>query len=312
MNLIAAPFTPLAPDGSLNLSVIAPYAARLRKDGVAGVFICGTTGEGLSLTNAERKQVAEAWRAAIAGDTQTGKKLTLIVHVGHTSIADARDLAAHAEKIGADGIAAIGPVYFAPSSDAALIETNRRIAAAAPATPFYYYHMPSMSRASAPVSRWIAQMAAAVPTFRGVKFTYEDLDDYASALAWARARTKETGNEHEVFFGRDEKLLAALKLGATGAVGSTYNFAAPLYLAIARAHAAGDLAEAERLQAFCTQAIDIIVRHGGLPAIKATLALAGIDCGPMRVPLAMPDKPAVAALEKELGEIGYFEAIRRP
>ncbi|MDR1284116.1 MAG: dihydrodipicolinate synthase family protein [Opitutaceae bacterium] len=316
MNLIAAPFTPLAPDGSLNLSVIGAYATRLRRDGVVGVFVCGTTGEGLSLTNAERKQVAEAWRAALADDAQTGtqdgKKLTLIVHVGHTSIDDARDLAAHAERIGADGIAAIGPVYFAPSSDAALVETNRRIAAAAPATPFYYYHMPSMSRAAAPVGRWIAQMASAVPTFRGVKFTYEDFDDYAAALAWARARTQETGREHEVFFGRDEKLLSALKLGATGAVGSTYNFAAPLYLAVARAHAAGDQPEAERLQAFCTQAIDIIVRHGGLPAIKTTLALAGIDCGPMRVPLEMPGKAAVAALGKELGEIGYLEAIRRP
>lgn len=304
MNLIAAPFTPLNADGSLNLKVIEPYAAHLHASGVSGVFICGTTGEGMSLTNAERKQVAEAWRSVVRG------KLTLIVHVGHCCTAEARDLAAHAAQIGVDATASIGPVYFAPTTDASLIELNSQIASAAPKLPFYYYHMPSMCRASAPVHRWIAAMAEALPNFRGVKFTYEDLDDYSASLAWARQQTKATGKDYEVFFGRDEKLLAALKLGATGAVGSTYNFAAPLYLAIARAHAAGNAAEAERVQAFCTRAIDIMVRHGGLPAIKATLALAGIDCGPMRAPLAMPPAAEIAALEKDLAAIGYFDAVK--
>lgn len=304
MNLIAAPFTPLNADGSLNLKVIEPYAAHLHASGVAGVFICGTTGEGMSLSNAERKQVAEAWRSVVRG------KLKLIVHVGHCSVADARDLAEHAARIGADGTAAIGPVFFAPTSDAGLIAVNRQIAAAAPEVPFYAYHMPSMSRAHAPVRRWIEQMDKAIPNFRGVKFTFEDLDDYAASLAWARAQTRATGREYEVFFGRDEKLLSALKLGATGAVGSTYNFGAPLYLAVARAHAAGNAAEAERLQALCTRAIDIMVSHGGLTAIKAALALAGINCGPMRAPLEMPSATEIAAMERELGQIGYFEAVK--
>jgi N-acetylneuraminate lyase len=65
-----------------------------------GVSICGTTGEGLSLTTQERLDLAGRWVGATAG--RQGFKL--IVHVGHTSLAKCRILAAHAQAAGAWGI----------------------------------------------------------------------------------------------------------------------------------------------------------------------------------------------------------------
>ena len=102
--LIAAPYTPLHADGSLNLPVIEKLAASLLANGVTGAFVCGTTGEGVSLTVAERMQVAERWQQI------AGAQLRIIVHVGHTSLVDARSLAAHAEKIGAQGVSCLAPI----------------------------------------------------------------------------------------------------------------------------------------------------------------------------------------------------------
>src|ERR1043165_1641656 len=101
ITLIAAPFTPFHGDGSLNLPVIEKQATALAADGVRGAFVCGTTGEGASLTGAERQQVAARWRE-VASD-----RLEIIVHVGHVCLDEARALAAHAQRSGANGIAAV-------------------------------------------------------------------------------------------------------------------------------------------------------------------------------------------------------------
>src|ERR1041385_6479858 len=91
--LIAAPFTAMRSDGRLNLDLIKAQAAALAESGVGGAFICGTTGEGFSLTTEERLQVGEQWMAVAP------HSLPVIVHVGHQSIGESRKLAAHAQKI---------------------------------------------------------------------------------------------------------------------------------------------------------------------------------------------------------------------
>jgi N-acetylneuraminate lyase len=294
--LIAAPFSPFKVDGSLHLDLVERYAEKLYRDGVSGVFVCGTSGEGMSLTQSERKTLAETWKTAVNG------RMRFIVHVGHASLEEAKDLARHAQHIGADAIAAVGPTFFAPAQPSALVETCRQIAAVAPETPFYYYHMPSMSRVSFPAHTFFAEMAAAIPTFSGLKFTHEDLADYRKCLQLA-------GTRYEVFFGRDEMLLDSLKCGAKSAVGSTYNFAAPLYLKIASSYLAGNHAEAQKLQKLCTDAINIIVRLDGLVGIKATMKLAGIDCGSMRLPMREITQKECAKLEESLRDLGYFNVI---
>src|SRR5947209_17091760 len=97
--LVAAPHTPLHADGSLNLAAIECQAQLLLETGVRGAFVCGTTGESHSLTVEERMQVAARWLQVAGG------RLPVVVHVGHNCLADARALAAHAQRIGADAIA---------------------------------------------------------------------------------------------------------------------------------------------------------------------------------------------------------------
>jgi N-acetylneuraminate lyase len=67
--LIAAPFTPMHLDGTINIELIPEYYQLLKSNGVKGAFITGSTGEGPSLTTGEKKAVIAAWADCNKGDT---------------------------------------------------------------------------------------------------------------------------------------------------------------------------------------------------------------------------------------------------
>lgn len=297
--LVAAPFTPFRPNGDLALDTIPALATLLGKNQVSAAFVCGTTGEGSSMTTEERRQVAAAWRKA------SPPGLKLAVHVGHLSLGDSRALARHAQEIGADAIAAIAPGFFKPATAADLVAWCAEVAAAAPKLPFYYYHMPAMTGVAIPARDFLNQANGQIPNLVGVKFTHEDLVDFADARKTANGR-------YSMLFGRDEILLSGLRLGALGAVGSTYNYAAPLYHQIMKFFATGDLAAAEKDQARAREFIGIMSRAGGLSAGKAIMKFVGVDCGPVRLPLTNLSGQQERGLHNELKSVGFFDYACRP
>lgn len=296
--LVAAPFTPFHADGQLNLEPIPRLARLLAANRIRAAFVCGTTGEGSSLTLEERRRVAEAWRAALPPG------VALIVHVGCPSMGESCELARHAQAIGADSIATIAPHFFKPTGADALVAWCKPIAAGAPRLPFYYYHMPGMTGVRVSASAFIATAIGQIPTLAGIKFTDEDLDDYAQARELGK-------NRYSLLFGRDEILLSGLERGAIGAVGSTYNYAAPIYHRIMRAFAAGDLEAARRDQQRVREFIDIMNQSGGLPAGKAIMRFIGFDCGPVRLPLTPLEPGHESVFHNRLTEIGFFDYASR-
>jgi N-acetylneuraminate lyase len=296
--LVAAPFTAFRPDGELALDVVPRQARRLVRDGVIGAFVCGTTGEGASLSSEERRQVVEAWIAT------RPPKLKVIVHVGHLSLSESRALARHAQDKGADAIAAIAPSFFRPPGVEELVAWCAQVADAAPQLPFFYYHMPAMTGVHIAAVEFLGLAANRIPTLAGVKFTHEDLQDFRAAAAFAPDR-------FPVLFGRDEILLAALEVGARGAVGSTYNYAAQVYHRIMQAHGAGDTATAKREQAKARAFIDVMAAAGGQPAGKAIMRLTGIDCGPVRLPMRTLSEAQTKVLRAQLEAVGFFEFASR-
>jgi N-acetylneuraminate lyase len=296
--LVAAPFTPLQVNGQLNLDVVDHYAKSLCQNGVVGAFICGTTGEGMSLTTSERCRLTERWvKTAPAG-------LRIIVHVGHNSLVDACDLATHAQKTGADSIACMPPTFFKPLGLEGLVTWCQQVAAAAPDLPFYYYHIPSMAGFNVPVSKFLQAAGPRIPNLVGAKFTYEDLDDFEECLQLE-------GGRYDMLFGRDELLLSALALGARGAVGSTYNFAAPLYHSIITAFNQGDQQRAQQLQALAVQMIDLLVGCGSQPiaTFKKWMAEVGVDCGPPRLPLELPAAEDFSRTISQLYALGQSQPM---
>ncbi len=296
--LVAATHTPFDADGALRLDVVERQAQYLLGNKVTNVFIGGTTGESHSLTLDERQRLAQRWAEVVRGTP-----LRVVVHVGSNCLADARALAGQAERLGAFAISALAPSYFKPRSVAALVASCAEIAAAARATPFYYYDIPSMTGLSLSMPKFLAQAGAVIPTLAGLKFTNPDLMSYQLCL-------NADGGRYEVPYGTDEWLLAALALGARGAVGSTYNFAAPLYHRLIEAFQKGDLAAARQEQFRSVQLIQLLVKYGFMGAAKAVMQMLGVDVGPARLPNVSLTESEKNDLRSGLEKLGFFDWIK--
>jgi N-acetylneuraminate lyase len=296
--LVAAPFTPFNADYSLNLEAVPLIARHLKRQKVTGAFIGGTTGEWASLTQAERRALTVAWMKA------AGSKLKVIVHVGHNCLADSRELAAHAESCGAHAIGAIMPSFFRPPTLADAVEFCRQIAAAAPRTPFYYYHFPDITGVRFNMTDFLPAARKAIRSFAGIKYTDFNLVDFGSTLAMA-------GERYDVLFGRDEVLLAGLAAGAKGAVGSTYNYCAKLHYRLMRLNAAGKAREAQELEVNIQKVMRLLGKYdGGIVSGKAIMAMVGVDCGPCRPPFGPFPAAKRKALRAELAALGFFSAVK--
>ncbi|QDS89250.1 N-acetylneuraminate lyase [Rosistilla ulvae] len=294
--LVAATFTPLASDRTLDTAAIPAMVDHLVDDKIAGLYVLGSTGEGPSLTQSERCTVAEAFVQSAAG------RLPVIVQVGCESLSSARELATHAQQIGADAVSAVSPVYFKPDCVETLVDSMAEIAAGAPNLPFYYYHIPAVTGVNYSMVDFLRLAADRIPTLRGIKFTSTNVFEFQSCLEFA-------GDRFQLLWGLDEMLLSGLGAGAQAAVGSTYNFAAPIYQRLLAAFAAGDLGEARRQQSLSQAIVRAFIPYGPRGAQKAIMSMIGHDCGPSRLPVATLTPSQRDALRSDLDAISFFDAV---
>lgn len=295
--IVPAVFTPMHADGSLNLAMVDPIVERLIADGASALYACGSTGEGASLTREERMAVAEAYVRAAK------ERLPVVVQVGHDSLREAQRLAAHAQSIGAAAISAVPPVYFKLDSLGRLVDCLGEICAAAPDLPFYYYHIPRLTAARIDVVELLRVAGERLPSLRGVK--YSDFTIYE-----LQACVELDGGRYNMLFGSDEMLLSGLVGGAQGAVGTTYSFAAPLYVRLFAAFQRGDILEAQRLQGQSVHMVRLLNRFAtpstNLPPMKAMMKLIDLDCGPLRLPLPTLTVQQEIELKTEMQDLGFF------
>ncbi len=293
--LISAPFTPMHENGDLNLSIIENYANQLKQDGVVGVFICGTTGEGLLLSDEERKALAVAWVK------HKSPNFKIMVHVGSPSYKTSMILAKHAQDIKVDAIGTMGPNFLPPNDVNSLIDYCQPIANAAMNLPFYYYHVPSISGTSVPMKPFLEKAKTKIPNLVGIKFTHNDLMEMQQCLAI-------NNQEFEVLHGYDEVLLGGLALGAKGAVGSTYNYMALCYHDIIKYFRNGSIEAARKYQLHAVKIVEILIKYGGgVRAGKAIMNLAGINCGPCRAPIKTMSNQERMNLKRDLEAVGFFD-----
>ncbi len=296
--IVPAVYTPMHEDGSINFDMIKPIVEHLLHDGVSALYVCGSTGEGPSLSTDERVAVTDAYLDAVAD------RLPVIVQVGHNSLKQAYRLAKHAQESGATAISAVPPTYFKIDSLDVLLNCLGEITSGAPDLPFYYYHIPRLTDIQINVVEFLRLGAQSLPTLYGIKYSTFKMWEFQGCLDLDDGR-------FNMLFGSDEMLLSSLVVGAHGAVGSTYNFAAPLYNRIIEAFNRGDINEAKRLQGLSVKMIQPLDKHGSpnsnAPSLKAMMKLVGLDCGPMRLPQVALSPEKVDALRRDMEEIGFFE-----
>lgn len=296
VGLIDAPFTPFHPNGDVNLQPIEAYAAMLVKNGLKGVFINGSSGEGYMLTPAERMQLAERW-VSVAPE---GFKV--IVHVGSCCLRESEQLAEHAQKIGAWGIGSMAPPFPRIGRIQELVEYCEAIASAAPNLPFYYYHIPAFNGAYLPMLDLLKAVDGRIPNFAGIKYTYESLYEYNQCRLYQ-------DNKFDMLHGQDETILPSLAQGgAKGGIGGTTNYNGRELVGIIDAWNRGDIATAREKQDFAQAVINVICRYrGNIVGGKRIMKLIGFDLGPNRTPFRNMTDDEEQQMRKELEEIRFFD-----
>lgn len=291
--LYAAVLSPFDSQGRLHLEPIRLMVDWLIRRQVSGLFVCGTTGEGTSLTSTERLQIVEAYTKAADG------KLPVMVHVGHNSIEEACYFGKHAARVGAFAFSAAPPSYFPIKDVPSLVDSVAAIAASAPTLPFYYYHIPSLTNVRVSMLEFLEMASTRIPNLAGIKFTAPEIDEFQECLEFQNRR-------FNMLWGRDEMLMSGLCAGATAAVGSTYNIASPLYVQIIEATKLGDLKSAAELQLQAVQMIRMIASYPFLPALKAIINRFGFNYGECRLPLAKLSDKQSAELKRRIDALPFL------
>ena len=298
--LIDAPFTPFYANGDVNLEPIPAYAALLARNGLKGVFINGSSGEGYMLTEDERMKLAEAWIKAVPKDFK------VIVHVGSCCVRSSQRLAAHAQEIGAWGIGAMATPFPKIGRIEELVKYCEEIASAAPQLPFYFYHIPAFNGAYLSMLDLLKAVDGRIPNFAGIKYTFESLYEYN------RCRRYKDG-KYDMLHGQDETILPCLAMGgAQGGIGGTTNYNGRVLTAILDAWEAGDLERARELQNYAQDVIDVICHfRGNIVGGKRIMKLIGLDLGPNRTPFQNVTDEEEQQLRRELEAIDFFSRCNR-
>lgn len=295
--LIAATFTPFGKDGQVNSSLIPQYYQLLKKNKIAGVFICGTTGEGSALTQVEKIEVINSWSEYQENDFK------VIAMVSGTNQQEGIALASLAHEREIYGIALTAPYYFKPATVDQLVDYIKPIAAAAPNQAVYFYHIPLLTGVNLSMLELLEKAGKQIPNFAGIKYTHNDLMEFNRCLRF-------NDGEFDVLWGWDETFLAGLSMGAKGAVGSTYNFAAVIYQEIIQAFQAGDLKSALLHQQKSIDFISLYGKYGGAATGKAIMKLCGLDCGDFRTPVKTLSEKDLGELKSELEGQGFFKEVK--
>lgn len=289
--VLPALVTPYDEDGQISRERTSRLIRYTLEGGCRGFFVTGSTGECLLLSAQERKQIAEWVVQEVAG------QVPVIVHVGDASTATSVELAKHAARIGADAVGSIPPIYFRVGASGMI--GHYRMIGEASDLPLYVYYIPGLTGVTMSPEEFL-DLLNDIPNLAGMKFT-----DY-NFFTLNRIRDL-AGERLNILSGPDEMFLAALVMGAEGAIGTTYNLLPKLFVELYNAYQSVDIERAKRCQSKANRAIALLLQYGGLPAFKVALEMRGIPCGLARRPFVPLAEETQTKLKEELEQIGFFD-----
>ena len=287
--VIVALHTPLTPAGEIHEEALRAHLEWMVQTGIHGIFPCGTMGEGIALSDAQRKRVTEI------GVDQLKGRIPLMPQVTTNNTAGCIELARHAQEKGADAISVIAP-YFYPSDGAALETFFTQIASAVPGLPVYLYNNPGRS-ASGISSSLVGKLAKKVKNIAGIKDSSKDLILFQEYV--------EVGGENfACIIGTDGLVYPAMMVGAVGVVSAVANPFPELMVALNNAVLAKQYERARRLQLLVNQ-LRVVLKIGPyLAGYKEIMRLRG-----RQFPLDMK-APLRPLNEQETAQIrAAFEAL---
>jgi dihydrodipicolinate synthase/N-acetylneuraminate lyase len=265
--------TPVAEDGyTLKTEVVARLVEFLIGAGAKGLFVGGTTGEGILLEPEQRKALHQAALTAARG------RVPLLVHVGANRLDTAMELAQHAEMIGVQAIAAVTPYYYGMDDDS-LVTYYRVVGEAAPNTPLLLYDIPHMA-VNGITPSLLVRLNQEVPSLGGMKSSRRDAQDVRRLLDAAP-------DSFILLAGNESIALGLLSLGVDGLISGMSTAVPEPFVAMTKAYGAGDMGGARAYQRLINQLVECLPPGQRIGGIKKILQERGFDVGP-----PVPPRPA--------------------
>ena len=267
--MVPALLTPFEENGRVNTPVLRQMVGHMLDLGAGGFYVCGSSGEGLSLSADERKEIVETVK------DEAGGRAAIIVNISHMEFKVVLDLAKHAAENGADAVSTLPPLYY-PVSDDEVMRYYLSICDQA-GLPVAIYNIPMLSGKF--LNESMVEQLLEHPRFMGIKHCSEDT---SLLIAFKRMG----GDRLTIWSARDAFFAGALAMGADGAIGTSLNLNADFYVEIARAFRAGDVERAQAIQSDYNVLLEELYRLGGYRSIKRCFTLMGMDAGKCRPPFA--------------------------
>ncbi len=292
--LLSAMVTPFAEDGSVDLEAAAALATVLVDEQAHdGLVINGTGGEAPTTSDAEKAELVRVVVDAV------GDRAHVVAGVGTNDTAHTLELAAAAEKAGADGLLAVTPYYSRPPQ-AGLVEHFRTLADAT-GLPVMLYDIPHRS-GTAIASETLLHLSEH-PRIVAVKDAKSDLVASAAVMA---------ASDLAYYSGDDALTLPLMSIGGVGVVGTSTHFCGPQVRALLDAVVAGDAAEALRWHRLLLPIFTGIFATQGAILVKAGLEMLGRGVGGVRLPLVPATPEQRVALGRALEAAGLASGPSTP
>lgn len=267
--IITAMITPFNEDGTVNCDKMRTLTRFLMEKGVDCFYPLGTTGECMRIPEEERKQIAETVI------NEVNHRKVVYIHVGAATEDETIRLAQHAQKIGADGIGVVTPIYIS-ANERELVEYFVRVANAVPNFPVYLYGIPQC--AGNDISVEVAtQVAARCENVVGVKYSKTDLLKVDQFLLIRNETFK-------VVPGMDKLLLPELAMGCSGVISGISCVYPEPFVHIYQEYKNGNILEARKWQRIATRYCEVLRNGTNMSYFKMGLKLRGIDVGVMKKP----------------------------
>ena len=282
--VIPAMVTPFDENEKLDEGRLRALIRFLIDRGLDGLYITGSTGESFLMSPEERKRVVE-----VTVD-EVDSRIPVIAHIGAIGTHSSIDLAQHAAAAGVDAISSVPPFYWGFSPD----QIHGYYADITRSTdlPMLAYNVPMAALGFDMIKR-----LASIEGVVGVKYTATTHHEIIRIK-------EEIRKDFIVYSGADEMAMSGLGYGAEGIIGSFYNSMPEIWQGIYKANAAGDMAEAKRLQEIGNAVIFFSLPRGAVTTIKRAMAWQGCDAGYTRRPLgAFIDAAAEEKLKDEFRKL---------
>jgi 4-hydroxy-tetrahydrodipicolinate synthase len=259
--------TQFRPDLSVDLDATQGVQDGLIRDGVHGLVLMGTVGEGNSLEPEEKRQVLKASMEAAAG------RVPVITGVSEMTTPRAVAFARDAEKIGASGLMVLPAMVYVPTEDELI--AHFRAVAEATSLPIMLYNNPPSYRVN--IGLRTMQALADLPNVVSLKESSPDTRRFTDIHNLM-------GDRYVLFAGLDDVALEALMLGAAGWVSGLTNAFPHESIALWDAFKRGDYQTALAIYRWFMPLLHLDAEHDLVQTIKLAEQVMGRGSERVRPP----------------------------